>query len=399
MKLDGRKYVLKAEAPIAILQSRVANQFAKTLDYLPGSVVRGAFAEIFMNKKGSPDEHFQRIFVAEEVRFSDFWPCYGAVAPTLLPATASACKRHKLDHNSSLQDRLLEELLRSESAVKESRKCPECDERLDRLAGVYMIEASPKKTQKVNPHRQLRMHVGISRPRGTATHGLLFSYDMLTAKPQLFREKPPMPLHFIGTLTTEAADAKTLFDTLAHVIPSEHEHLSIGKGRTRGLGEMSILACEPFSSTVDFGERWKVFNEAAQAKGGEQGSCYFSITLTSHLVLKDELGKPILADIQPRHFGLEKFVPIDNEKNFIKFVGKTTLAGWNAAQGLPKPDTVAIARGSVFGFRCAGEKREEAMQYLLDLECSGLGERRAEGFGQFKVCEPFHVKFATGENQ
>lgn len=381
MPAQKMKYVLKAEAPIAILQSRATSQFVKTLDYLPGSAVRGAFAEVFINKIGTAHDLFRRIFVSEEIRFSDFLPSDQTNAPLLLPATAAACKRHGLKHETSLHDRLFERLLVREQSIMEPRKCS-CDERLDRLAGLYMQSLDAR--VKANPRRQLRMHVGISRPRGTATHGQLFSYDMLTAKPQLEKEK--RHLYFIGTLASDSPNADTLFAEIEKIV-HDREHLSIGKARTRGLGELSIASRSKLGSESDFETRWKEFS--GKFIDQEKRFCYFSITLNSHLILKDALGRPLLSAAAPSDFGLG-----DEAQIFAKFLSKAIVAGWNAAQGLPKPDTVALARGSVFGFRAPRENSEEIKMKLRALEMSGVGERRAEGFGQITVCHPFHVKYA-----
>ncbi|KAA0221419.1 hypothetical protein EDS67_28420 [candidate division KSB1 bacterium] len=381
MLTQKMKYVLKAEAPIAILQSRATSQFVKTLDYLPGSAVRGAFAEIFINKIGTEHDLFQRIFVSEEIRFSDFLPGDRTNAPLLLPATAAACKRHGLAHETSLHDRLFERLLAREQSNMESRKCS-CGERLDRLAGVYMQSLEAR--VKANPRRQLRMHVGISRPRGTATHGQLFSYDMLTAKPQLEKEK--RHLYFIGTLASDSPNADRLFAEVEKIVHNR-EHLSIGKARTRGLGELSIDSRNMLDAESDFETRWQEFT--GKFSDQEKRFCHFSITLNSHLILKDALGRPLLSAAAPGDFGLG-----DEVQMVAKFLSKAIVAGWNAAQGLPKPDTAVLARGSVFGFRAPRENSEEIKTKLRALEMSGVGERRAEGFGQITVCHPFHVKYA-----
>ncbi|MCL4703993.1 hypothetical protein KJ068_02465, partial [bacterium] len=137
----------------------------------------------------------------------------------------------------------------------------------------------------------------------------------------------------------------------------------------------------------DFETRWKEFS--GKFSDQEKRFCYFSITLNSHLILKDALGRPLLSAAAPGDFGLGDEVQI-----FAKFLSKAIVAGWNAAQGLPKPDTAVLARGSVFGFRAPRENSEEIKTKLRALEMSGVGERRAEGFGQITVCHPFHVKYA-----
>ena len=57
-------------------------------------------------------------------------------------------------------------------------------------------------------------------------------------------------------------------------------------------------------------------------------------------------------------------------------------------------DTEPVARmGSVYVYRVARETDEEKLLSALhDLEERGVGERRAEGFGQVRVCDEFHLE-------
>jgi CRISPR-associated Csx10 family RAMP protein len=372
------KFVLKPEAPIAILRSRAASQFVKTLDYLPGSTVRGAFAEIFINKRGI-DHDFKRIFVEEKIRFSDFLPSNSTDLPLLMPLTAAACKRHGLEHQESLRDRLWEEM---KSSTPAKQRCTTCGEPLDRFAG-YLSDMATK--QKVEIGKQLRMHVGISRTTGSAMQGLLFSYEMLTERGVSSLGKKALALMFVGTLEADGVDADEVFAILQQVVP-DREHLSIGKARTRGLGELSIVSRGEWTvpKGFEFNERWQGFNK------NDSADCFFAITLDSHLALKDKLGRPVLDNLNATHFG---FGEKEQVKLRARFLAPAVVAGWNAAQGLPKPDTHAISRGSVLAFSAPKDSAVALQKHLQQLETEGLGERRAEGFGKLTVCHPFHSNF------
>ncbi|MFQ5633184.1 MAG: hypothetical protein ACE5I1_30825, partial [bacterium] len=207
-----RRFVLEVESPLALLRTRVSTQFGKSLDYLPGSSVRGAFAEIFLNKKGSADPLFQKIFVQQQIRFHDFLPTFGDKPPALLPLSANACKRHKLEHANSLKDRLVE-VIADVRHNDDEKKCDECHGDLDRVSGyIQMVDGAAK---QIAPKRQLRMHVGISRARGAAQHGQLFSYDMLTQKH--FKESSENDntaaprLAFVGELESVADEGEAIF--------------------------------------------------------------------------------------------------------------------------------------------------------------------------------------------
>lgn len=387
------KMVLKAETAISLLRSRSSNQFAKTLDYLPGSSVRGAFAEIFLNKRGDKDPDFQRIFVEEAVWFSDFLPSFSD-APTLpAPATATVCKRHGADHEASVRDRLLEAIIRNAvSSSEEKSKCPVCEAPLERLKAGYFEVVGNRRPLK--PDKQLRMHVGISRATGSALHSLLFSYEMLVEEKQgKKKDEETKPLKFVGTL---AAEDDSALEALAEVVP-DREHLSIGHARTRGLGELAIEQRTPLAHANDLEARCRAFNEAVRAKGGDANMFYFAITLTSHLALRDRLGLPVLEALNARHLGLdEKTIPENCHKPVVSFLSTAIVSGWNAALGMPKPDAHPISRGSVVVFALPNHRDRSALMSRLDaLEREGVGDRRPEGFGSLVVCHPIHYEFAA----
>ena len=391
------RLVLKALSPIALLRTRVSTQFGKSLDYIPGATVRGAIAEIFLNKRGSNDPLFQRIFVNEAVRFHDFLPAVDSEPATLLPLSASACKRHKLGHAASLRDRLIDSMLQSYLLDSDAGyECPECQKELDRVSGYVYRNGDHWEQRKLQ--RQLRMHVGISRARGSALHGLLFSYDMLTQKQFIAvdtnasnGDESENALIFAGEIEVFGEDSEQLWAEFLNAIGNDH--LSVGKARTRGLGELKIEKTVPLDHSDDFDDRWAAFNTAMQERGASGEYCYFSVTLKSHLILRDRLGRPVL-----ENFGTERcpvFGKMNGVERMVAFTNATIVSGWNAAQGLPRPDVLALERGSALAFRARKENEESFKEILQRLESTGLGERRAEGFGVIRICDPLHFELST----
>ena len=151
---------------------------------------------------------------------------------------------------------------------------------------------------------------------------------------------------------------------------------------------------------VSLEERWRRFNEAAHKASGDTNYHYFSLTFLSHIALRDSLLRPILGKITPHHFGLPgsaRFVYRRDSNEPVRFLNQIALQGWNAAQGLPKPDTVALARGAVLLFQCDNGKKSEVFSRLAQIETDGIGERRSEGFGRIAVCYPIHYQLG-GKN-
>ena len=75
----------------------------------------------------------------------------------------------------------------------------------------------------------------------------------------------------------------------------------------------------------------------------------------------------------------------------LHMVGQEVVSGWNAAQGLPKPDIHALGRGGVMAFCAPNYLESELVEELRRLESDGVGEHLAKGFGQLTVCDPFHL--------
>ena len=389
-----RLVVLKPESGIAIHKSRASDQFTPTLDYLPGSTVRGAYAQMFINKRGVGDRAFRRIFVDEKVRFSDFLPSNTADLnqyPVLLPASAAACKRHKFDHRESLHDQLISQYGNSAREGRGQEGCPVCGEPLGRIEDKYIDDVQA--CNEIEFATQLRMHVGISRATGSTIHGMLFSHQLMVPKfewkqDNLQRYLDKKDLYFIGTFAAPDDEADDLFREIDQVLPAR-EHLSIGASRTRGQGECVIQSSENDLLQSDFCDRWDKFNEKFTGKLNTEDKCFFSITLLSHLALRDKIGKPVLDEIEAKHLQLPETCTRE-----VAFLNRAVVSGWNAAAGIPKPDTVALARGSVLLFSVPKDLANDLKKKLFELENEGIGERRAEGFGALAVCHSFHTEFA-----
>ena len=70
------------------------------------------------------------------------------------------------------------------------------------------------------------------------------------------------------------------------------------------------------------------------------------------------------------------------------YCGRTTVKGFNAAQGIPKNEDVALQAGSVVWWD-AGHA-EDPVAAAAALETYGVGLRRVEGFGEVEVCTDLH---------
>ena len=385
---------LKLCAPLALHQTRASVQYVETLDYIPGAALRGALAEAYLAQHGKLDDTFHALFLSDQVQYGDLWPIVEGKSTTLIPATARVCKRYGFNHSASFRDTLLDALSGQYADVKckcINDKQKECGESLDRVGG-YLCDLET--VESLSPRSRLRVSTAIERVTGTVAREMLFTQHTLTGKRKSRDKDGPenkAPLFFQGTLRLVAP---TLQDNLG-ILLKTGTRLFLGSGRGRGLGEIEVKAWEQATVADSLPDRWQKFNDAAQRAGGDPDTRYFSLTLLSHLALRDDLLRPVLGEISPQHFGLPDSVAWARYKDSdqpVLFLSAITVPGWNAALGLPKPDTVALARGAVLLGQCDPGQEQAVLARLAEIEAEGVGERRGEGFGRVAACYPIHYE-------
>jgi CRISPR-associated protein Csx10 len=368
-------------SPLALHRTRAGRQFTETLDYVPGSTLRGALAEAYLVQHGmnADDPDFKALFVSGQVSYPDLWPTIPSTNTVLLPISARICKRHGFDHYDSLCDGLLTRAYRSTNDKKPL--CMVClkddkEEDLDRARG-YLQDLATKKPLRLA--YRLRMNVAMERAIGSQASGLLFSHQTV----QTHAEVKDGEVLFTGIVR---AESEAQYQTLKAFAPKETT-LSLGASRSRGLGEAEIIDWqENTTANPPLSERWGELNNVAALIGAPKR--VFSITLMSHLILRDKLLHPKLEKLDSGDFGLPS-----NLKCAACFTNAIVVPGWNSALGMPKPDSIALCRGSVWLFEVEEQFETEVFQQLGTLEKEGLGERRAEGFGRVLACAPFHYKY------
>jgi CRISPR-associated protein Csx10 len=393
---------LKAVSPLALHRRRTSEQFSPTLDYIPGSTVRGALADVYLqgDAKRANESLFQDLFVSDRVHFSDFLPSNGRGRDRtqLLPATAVACKRFADEHRAGWSDAVLRlELLRewdSPDLAQHNRwkRCPDCqaqgyDGKRDRWEQGYYTSVEQLDLIKV---RQ-RMIAGsaIERATGTAAHAMLFSHEVIEES-GAFEDQD---VFFRGTVTLP----DELRSALQDLAPAQ-QRLAVGYGRSRGLGQVQVADwTAPRSEPHGLRERWAALNEAVrqlwQAYERPAPGQYFSLTLQSHLALRDEAGQPVLGQIQAAQLNLP-----DGAERCRCIVNAVVVPGWNAAQEKPKADVWAIGRGSVLLFRVSHDVDPAPILRRLEaIERDGVGDHLAEGCGRIIACDPFHYHFTLRE--
>lgn len=196
--------------------------------------------------------------------------------------------------------------------------------------------------EQINVHTQR----DAMRGRSTTEAGAVYRYVALPAGMQLQG----------AILTDNSTDAQKLKELL------DSRSILLGKARTAGYGHAKVK----FSPLP---EGWR---ETGQSLNVTQK---VALTLLSPAIVRDENGQ-FSMDLAPAlsaRLGKKVTLGAVHRKAEI-------ISGFNRIWGLPLPQVIAIAAGSVFEV-----ESDATLDDWLTLESTGLGERRAEGFGRVAV--------------
>lgn len=149
------------KSPVCIAKKRNVGNVIETLDYIPGSTIRGALADLFLKKFGGyvnetktwankkNEEIFNALFISARSRFGN---CY-IRGTRLIPLTASSCKYspgfnngHVGDVEHGVFDQLqkisIYELNAKRNDLLDICQFGECKAPLDRFSGFYLNKRS-----------------------------------------------------------------------------------------------------------------------------------------------------------------------------------------------------------------------------------------------------------------
>lgn len=391
------------EEPLVLGSVRPDAQFLTTHTYIPGRLLRGAWAE-WLKIQGKKDRDI--LSEIEKLRIGNFYPAVddGKLLYTLpLPLTAMTCKhtpgfqsafrRDRQGHGviDALLPQLAYHLLRENGAqmtVPFALICEQCGGRMETMEGFYGVyQAHGKKGhEQFRPRYHAQTKVALSRFRRASQFQMLYTVNALAPEaPAILRENGYKKVMFVGRVYGDGEALRELKRALNHV--------AIGALHTRGYGRVHVEETEP-PTWPGLKQRVETFNKILDdlwqdlkrltvdpdKLPDKPDGLYFSVDLLSPGVFVNK--------------GVPELVPE------LRMNGKTLrpvwwatrpdmASGWSTAWGLPKPTNLAARMGSVYVYRWDGSM-DELLPALQRLEAEGLGRRRDESFGEILICHPFH---------
>ncbi len=396
------------EEPLVLGSVRPDAQFLTTRAYIPGRLLRGAWAE-WLKTQGEEDEGI--LAQVKKLRIWNFYPAVddGQLLYTLpLPLTAMTCKHESgfqtafLSKNKghgvvdTLLPQLAYHLLREAGAQMTAPfalTCAQCDGRMEPAEGFYGVYEAHGRVgyEQFRPRYHAQTKVALSRFRRASQFQMLYTVNALApqAPAVITSNKKDEPKNksvvFLGRVYGDPQAVQELRQAL--------DHVAIGALHTRGYGRVHVEESDP-PQWPGLKERVETFNRiltdlwqdlkrlAANPDGlpEKPDGLYFSVDLLSPGVFVNH--------------GLPELVPeLYINGRVLRPIWWATrpdmASGWSTAWGLPKPTNLAARMGSVYVYRWDGSM-DDLLPALQALEAEGLGLRRDEGFGEILVCHPFH---------
>ncbi len=365
---------LQLLSPTVIARRPTApGQVTRSPDYLTGTVLRGGIAGLWREQIGAEKEpDFQAIFVQGEVHFGNAWPYRPNCRTWIVPQTAATEKNGGwfAEGDEGVSD-LLTRLLRHD----------EPDD-MGPVTQVFVSENTRFGTwEPLEARRRLISRTALaSSPagyaaRGVAASGRLYSFEALETGERL-----------LASIRGPKAHIATLKSLLAN-----QPEISVGQGRSRGLGLLR-LTLPPVSPTdrLAFEEQTAAIRSFSALAGSTDDTLLLPVTLEADTILRDNY---LLAcsSADPQHV-LARYHPGVPASMRLVYAQQRTqwIGGWEQIRRLPRAPQLVINQGSVWVFAVDEAELAAALNWWNAVQDRGLGERRAEGFGQLRLLHPFH---------
>lgn len=303
-------------------------------EYIPGSMIRGMVVSRYarQNPTDAANEDFRRLFLDGRVRFLNAYP--QAYGQRVLPVPLSWHQEKDGDPTAPIYDFAVE--VPNGGQQWQRVKQPFCH--------LWESEDGSYKVELAKPERHINIHTAREdRQRVTKGESTVFRYEAI-APEQTFR----------GVIL---AEQESDLELLQQWLPAG-EVVTLGGSHLAGYGQARL-------QKVAIQDDWCEYTPV-----GEDTDCII-VTLLSDALIRDPRTGAYVTTLEP----------IVGYAHTQAFVNVQVVGGFNRKWNLPLPQAPAVQAGSVFVYSA----QDNLLARLRSLEQSGIGERRAEGFGRIAI--------------
>jgi CRISPR-associated protein Csx10 len=372
---------ITALGPLAFPERKPGVQFRQSLPYIPGAALYGALGQVLDRQKQYNEKLFRalRCHNAYAALTGDKW-----VRP--LPATAIQPKGDdEWQPHDSLYARVCWEQQQPSALIYAPT---DASGRPWEAVGARFYGSAGFGKRKVQQRTLTR--VSINRRRGTAEDQRLYSFLALS---EVTEQQPTV---FRGSIVCPAEQRSLVVQALQAIT-----HL--GGRQTSGMGAVAVSEAEAApqpdnadailqrvqTMTARFGQQAKQYNDlgATRPWPNDAGSI-FTINLLSDAILLEHGWLPTN---EFSAAALEELTGI--KADLVRgFATTHVVGGWQVSWQRPKASALAVRMSGLWVFATEAPLTKDECAQLAALQLDGIGERRAEGYGQVRVCDNFHLK-------
>jgi CRISPR-associated protein Csx10 len=332
------RYTVTLEEPVLVTAPGGDPNTDESLNYLPGSVIRGALATRY---QGTRDTRFTRLFLDGTTRYLNAYIVDNA-QNRALPTPFHYVQAKEV--TDPVADQPIFNTLRDKLSVQTSKIGS-----FATMSGDYL--------NSIRVHYEIAVHTARERKEGRAMpkgdNSALFRYKALAAGQT-----------FAGLILVDEAEATLLRDLL------DEASLWLGGSSSAGYGRVRVALDRDEAAPA------RELDAPVQAIPAHTP---FTLWLTADAILRHpQTGQPgpyLKEALEARWPGC--VITIKESSHQLAWVG-----GFNNHWRLPLPQTWAVSKGSAWQLTAS---RPLSVQDITDLEHHGLGERRAEGFGSLLI--------------
>lgn len=333
---------------------------ARSLGYVPGSVMRGALGMRYIADQGlvdpAHDSTCRALFFDDETLFLDCLPAHQD-GKRSLPAPLSwyAEKRNIVDWAG----KKIKQLPVFDAAVNQNALLTASDAkpiaahpqftRYNENEAMLLASLQETATHIRRPHKLRRIKSEAERS--------IFTYESLSANQVM-----------AGAILCKTLDGAKKAQSLLKT----HAELAIGRSRSAGYGRVRIKdISEPIANWTDLGSGSHLPDPISVEDEEGNSSHFYIVTLMSYVLLRDKNGQ----------FSSDISAELNGSTPVACFKQMDILGGYNRKWGLPILQINALRPGSVFVFKADQVDKTS----LLNALQNGIGERLNEGFGRIAV--------------
>jgi CRISPR-associated protein Csx10 len=363
-------YQIKLLEPVLVMDVGGGDpNSATSLNYLPGSSIRGVAIAAWQNAGNSPADQvgeFRQLFLDGTLQYLHAYPI-NLLGERMLPAPLSwkVLKENAGSLETALVHNFAWDTFYPSATWKTFGDAVFCsyNEKHQRVidqsgedepeeeAHSYTDDEISGEVYFQKNMRSLNIHIARSnRQQVTRDGSTIYRYEALS------RDQS-----FGGIILSED---QALLQKIAALLPND-SLIRIGKSARAGYGKARVLNVRIKRWRGEFAQEQTSTNTAAES---------IQVTLLSHLLLRDRHTGAFTTDL-PAWLGIPK------QDVLCEFSRTLVAGGFNRTWNLPTPQVPVLQSGSVFVFRAD----PGLLQKLQAYENQGLGEKRVEGFGRIAL--------------